>query len=180
RCPRAHTLSGTSGVSPASARAAGNVRQRRCIALGMSHTNDPTVIKRLLTDKGRWAVVGLSANRARPAHGIAGSVRDLGHGHGRGLGHAIVPVHTKAETVYDQQGYPDLASVPGDVDVVDVFVNSELAGGVVDDAIARGAKAVWLQQGVIDEAAAQRATDAGLDVVMDTCPAIEAPRLGLV
>src|SRR5699024_10966515 len=134
--------------------------------------NDPTVIKRLLTDKGRWAVVGLSANRARTAHGIAGYVRDLGH--------EIVPVHPKAETVYDQQGYPDLASVPGDVDVVDVIVNSELAGGVVDDAIARGAKAVWLQQGVIDEAAAQRATDAGLDVVMDTCPAIEAPRLGLV
>src|SRR5699024_8680621 len=172
RCPRAHTLSGTSGVSPASARAAGNVRQRRCSALGSRQTDAPTVSKRLPTDTGRWAVVGLSANRARTAHGIAGYVRDLGH--------EIVPVHPKAETVYDQQGYPDLASVPGDVDVVDVFVNSELAGGVVDDAIARGAKAVWLQQGVIDEAAAQRATDAGLDVVMDTCPAIEAPRLGLV
>ncbi len=150
----------------------GNASAPARIALGMSHTNDPTVIKRLLSDRGRWAVVGLSANTGRTAYGIAAYVRDLGH--------EIVPVHPKAEAVHGQQGYPDLASVPGEIDVVDVFVNSQLAGGVVDDAIARGAKAVWLQQGVIDEDAAQRATDAGLDVVMDTCPAIEAPRVGLI
>ena len=137
----------------------------------MSHSNDPAVITRLLTEKGRWAVAGLSSNCARTAYGIAAYVRDLGH--------EIVPVHPKAETVHGQQGYPDLASVPGEIDVVDVFVNSQLAGGVVDDAIAKGAKAVWLQLGVVDEAAAQRAKDAGLDVVMDACPAIEAPRLGL-
>lgn len=138
----------------------------------MSHSNDRDVIKRLLSEKGRWAVVGLSANSERTAYGIAEYVRDLGH--------EIVPVHPKAETVHGQQGYPDLASVPGEIDVVDVFVNSQLAGAVVDDAIAKGAKAVWLQKGVIDEAAAQRAKDAGLDVVMNTCPAIEAPILGLV
>ncbi|MDZ4235639.1 MAG: CoA-binding protein [Dietzia sp.] len=138
----------------------------------MSHTNDPAVVKRLLSDRGRWAVVGLSANAGRTAYGIAAYVRDLGH--------EIVPVHPKAETVHGQQGYPDLASVPGEIDVVNVFVNSHLAGGVVDEAIARGAKAVWLQQGVIDEDAARRAAEAGLDVVMDTCPAIEAPRLGLI
>lgn len=149
----------------------GNVSAAAGLALGMSHTNDPAVIKRLLTEKGRWAVAGLSSNSARTAYGIAAYVRDLGH--------EIVPVHPKAETVHGQQGYPDLASVPGEVDVVDVFVNSQLAGGVVDDAIAKGAKAIWLQLGVVDEAAAQRAKDAGLDVVMDACPAIEAPRLGL-
>ncbi len=129
-------------------------------------------MKRLLSDKGRWAVVGLSSNTWRTAYRIAQYVQDLGH--------EIVPVHPKAETVHGQQGYASLSDVPGQIDVVDVFVNSELAGGVVDEAIAAGAKAVWLQQGVVDEAAAQRATDAGLDVVMDTCPAIEAPRFGLV
>lgn len=141
-------------------------------ALGMSHTNDPEVMKRLLADKGRWAIVGLSANEERTAFEIAGYVRNLGH--------EIVPVHPKAETVYGQQGYVDLESVPGEIDVVDVFVNSQLAGAVVDDAIAKGAKAVWLQKGVIDEAAAERAKEAGLDVVMNTCPAIEAPKFGLV
>lgn len=129
-------------------------------------------MKRLLSDKGRWAIVGLSSNTGRTAYGIAEYVMNLGH--------EIVPVHPKAESVHGQQGYASLADVPGEIDVVDVFVNSELAGGVVDDAIAKGAKAVWLQQGVVDEAAARRATDAGLDVVMDTCPAIEAPRFGLV
>ncbi|EYT47580.1 CoA-binding protein, partial [Dietzia sp. UCD-THP] len=96
----------------------------------MSHSNDHAVITRLLTEKGRWAVAGLSTNSARTAYGIAAYVRDLGH--------EIVPVHPKAETVHGQQGYPDLASVPGEIDVVDVFVNSQLAGGVVDDAIAKG------------------------------------------
>lgn len=138
----------------------------------MSHSNDPAVIKRLLADKGRWAVVGLSTNTERTAYEIAEYVRHLGH--------EIVPVHPKAETVLGAEGYADLAAVPGEIDVVDVFVNSDLAGGVVDDAIACGAKAVWLQLGVVDEDAAQRAKDAGLDVVMDTCPAIEAPRHGLV
>lgn len=137
----------------------------------MSHTNDPAVIERLLTTPGRWAVVGLSANPARTAYDIAAYVQELGM--------EIVPVHPKAEKVHGAQGYASLAEVPGDIDVVDVFVNSSLAGDVVDQAIAVGAKAVWLQLGVIDEAAAERAAAAGLEVVMDTCPAIEAPALGL-
>ena len=135
------------------------------------HRNDPDVVRRLLATPGRWAVVGLSANPRRVAYGIASYLQ--------GLGMTIVPVHPKADTVHGEQGYPTLADVPGTVDVVDVFVRSDLAGAVVDDAIAAGAKAVWLQLGVIDEAAAERATAAGLEVVMDTCPAIEAPRLGL-
>jgi predicted CoA-binding protein len=135
------------------------------------HRNDPEVVRRLLSTPGRWAVVGLSTNTRRVAYGIASYLQ--------GLGMTIVPVHPRADTVHGEQGYPTLADVPGPVDVVDVFVRSELAGAVVDDAIAAGAKAVWLQLGVIDEAAAARAEAAGLEVVMDTCPAIEAPRLGL-
>ncbi|MDC7120514.1 CoA-binding protein [Cellulomonas fimi] len=137
----------------------------------MTHRNDPDVIRRLLTTPGRWAVVGLSTNTARAAYGVAEFVQ--------GRGHEIVPVHPSAPTVHGAAGYATLGEVPGDVDVVDVFVNSDLAGAVVDDAIAIGARAVWLQLGVVDEDAAARAADAGLDVVMDTCPIIEARRLGL-
>lgn len=138
----------------------------------MAHTNDINVIRRLLTTPARWAIVGLSTNVARPAYGVSAYLQST-------LGMTIVPVHPKAETVHGQQGYATLDQIPGDIDVVDVFVNSSRAGGVVDQAIACGAKAVWLQLGVIDKSAVQRAKDAGLDVVMDTCPAIEGPRLGL-
>lgn len=135
------------------------------------HRNDPEVIRRLLTERGRWAVVGLSANRARVAYGIAAFLQE------RGMD--LVAVHPRAEAVLGAPGVARLADVDGPIDVVDVFVNSGLAGGVVDEAIAVGARAVWLQLGVVDEAAAARAAAAGLDVVMDTCPAIEAPRLGI-
>ncbi|WP_448073269.1 CoA-binding protein [Georgenia yuyongxinii] len=136
------------------------------------HANDTDVVRRLLGTPGRWAVVGLSENPTRTAYEIAAYLQ-------RDLGMQIVPVHPKADTVHGEPGYRALADVPGDIDVVDVFVRSELAGDVVDQAIAVGAKAVWLQLGVIDEAAAARAAEAGLDVVMNTCPAIEAPRLGI-
>ena len=138
----------------------------------MVHSNDTEVVRRLLTTPGRWAVVGLSENRSRAAHGVAAYLQ-------RTLGMKIIPVHPKAETVHGEPGYASLAEIPGDTDVVDIFVNSALAGDVVDQAISRGARAVWLQLDVIDEDAAQRAKDAGLDVVMNTCPAIEGPRLGL-
>jgi hypothetical protein len=138
----------------------------------MAHLNDPAVVRRLLTTPGRWAVVGLSRNTARTAHSIARYLQD-------DLGMEIVPVHPKAEDVHGARGYATLADVPGRIDVVDVFVRSELAGDVVDQAIAVGAGAVWLQLGVVDEAAAERARAAGLAVVMDTCPAMEAPALGI-
>lgn len=137
----------------------------------MTHVNDPQVIRRLLAARARWAVVGLSQNRERAAYGVASYLQNVGM--------TIVPVHPSAHEVHGAPGYPTLAEVPGPVDVVDVFVRSELAGAVVDDAIAIGAKAVWLQLGVIDEEAATRAAAAGLDVVMDACPAIEGPRIGL-
>ncbi|MDO5736958.1 MAG: CoA-binding protein [Propionibacteriaceae bacterium] len=137
----------------------------------MAHTNDPEVVRRLLSTPGLWAVVGLSENRSRTAYDIARYVMNLGM--------RIVAVHPKAEPVLGAPGYASLSEVPEPIDVVDVFVRSELAGAVVDEAIAVGARAVWLQLGVIDEEAAARAREAGLDVVMDTCPAIEAPRLGI-
>src|SRR3978361_783045 len=138
----------------------------------MTSVNDPDVITRLLSTKGRWAVVGLSTNPLRPAVGVA---RFLQHQ----LGMDIIPVNPKGEAVHGATGYRSLADIPGSIDVVDCFVNSQRVGAVVDQAIAVGAKAVWLQLGVIDEDAASRAREAGLDVVMDACPAIEAPRRGL-
>jgi predicted CoA-binding protein len=135
----------------------------------MSEINDPAVIERLVRTPATWAVVGLSTNPERAAFRVASYLQTIGH--------TIVPVHPKAEAVHGATGYATLAEVPGEIAVVDVFVNADLAGAVVDEAIARGAGAVWMQLGVIDHAAAQRALDAGLDVVMDHCPAIEGPRL---
>ena len=112
-----------------------------------------------------WAVVGLSNDRSRAAHGVAAFLQ----AHGR----RIVPVHPRAETVHGEQGYARLADIPFDVDVVDLFVRSELAGPVVDEAVEKGATAVWMQLGVVDPAAARRAEAAGLAVVMDRCPKIE-------
>jgi hypothetical protein len=137
---------------------------------------DREVIRRLLTTQATWAVVGLSSNTARTAYRIGAYLRDR-------LGMSIVPVNLRGEEALGEQGYLRLADVPGPAQVVDCFVNSARVGAVVDDAIAEkdrlGIQAVWLQLGVVDEAAAKRAREAGLDVVMDTCPAMEAPSLGL-
>lgn len=112
-----------------------------------------------------WAVVGLSNNESRPAYGVAKLLKAKGH--------QIIPVHPKAEEVHGEKGYASLKEIPVPVDVVDVFVNANLAGAVVDEAIEIGAKAVWLQLDVIDEAAIARAKNAGLLAVMNHCPAIE-------
>ncbi len=138
----------------------------------MATLNDPDTIRRLVTTPATWAVVGLSANPGRPAYSVAETLQRLGH--------TIVAVHPRVEPVHGAPAYPTVSDVPGRVDVVDLFVNSARAGAVVDEAIAAGAAAVWLQLGVVDEGAAARAIDAGLDVVMDRCPAIEAGRLGLL
>ena len=143
------------------------------ISTNTPHRNDPDVVRRLLSTPGLWAVVGLSANSSRVAYRIGRYLQES-------LGQRIVAVHPRAESVHSAPGYRTLAEVPEPIDVVDLFVRSDRVGPIVDQAIAVGAKAVWLQLGVIDEAAAARARAAGLDVVMDTCPAIEAPRFGLV
>jgi predicted CoA-binding protein len=125
---------------------------------------DAQTIERVLAYE-TWAVVGLTANQLRPAYGVARFLQQRGK--------RIVPINPKGEVVHGQQGYPTLADVPFPIDVVDVFRRSRDAGGHVDEAVAAGAKAVWLQLDVIDEAAADRAATAGLDVVMDHCPSIE-------
>ncbi|KUM70057.1 CoA-binding protein [Streptomyces curacoi] len=132
---------------------------------------DEAVVRKILTELGgTWAIVGLSSNQRRAAYGVADVLQRYGK--------RIVPVHPKAETVHGEQGYASLADIPFDVDVVDVFVNSDLAGPVADEAVAKGARAVWFQLDVIDEAAYERTRAAGLEMVMDRCPAIEIPRLG--
>lgn len=115
--------------------------------------------------------MGLSLNQTRAAYGVSGYLQALGH--------EIVPVHPRAQTVHGARGWARPSQVPGRVDVVDVFVNSARAGAVVDDAIAVGAGAVWMQLGVRDRAAEQRARDTGLVVVVDRCPRIEGAARGL-
>jgi len=140
------------------------------------YDNDPVVIRDLLHTRATWAVVGLSTNRSRTAYSIAQFLKVE-------LGMRIVPVHPRAETAFGSPGYATLADIPDGtvVHVVDCFVNSAKVGAVVDQAIAQkdrlGIAAVWLQLGVVDEQAATRARDAGLAVVMDSCPRIEYPRV---
>jgi predicted CoA-binding protein len=119
------------------------------------------VADRILTSARTIAVVGLSANPRRPSHGVARYLQRAGY--------RIIPVNPNLDQVLGERAYPDLREIPQPVDVVDVFRRSEFVGPIVDDAIAIKAGAVWLQDGVIDEAAAARARDAGLDVVMDDC-----------
>ncbi|MFD4925160.1 CoA-binding protein [Streptomyces goshikiensis] len=131
---------------------------------------DQATIRRILTELGdTWAVVGLSNNEDRAAYGVARVLQRFGK--------RVVPVHPKAETVHGEKGYASLEAIPFKVDVVDVFVNSALAGAVADEAVAVGAGAVWFQLGVVDEEAFARTRGAGLEMVMDRCPAIEIPAL---
>lgn len=130
---------------------------------------DPATIERVLR-YDTWAVVGLTDNPARTAYRIGKFLADRGK--------RIIPVNPCGEAVHGFAGVRTLAEIDGPVDVVDIFRRSEEAGGHVDEAVAAGASAVWLQLGVIDAAAAERAAAAGLSVVMDTCPAIEWPDHG--
>lgn len=133
-------------------------------------------IKTLLTEVRSIAVVGWSPKPDRPSHRVAAFLKARGY--------RVIPVNpgqagqeALGETV--RASLAEVWAEAGPVDMVDIFRRSEEAGSVVDEAIALGAKAVWLQLGVIDEAAAARARAAGLTAVMDRCPAIEIPRLGV-
>jgi predicted CoA-binding protein len=119
------------------------------------------------------AMVGASKRPSRPSFGVMRFLQDHGH--------RVIPVNPgyAGETIHGERVYASLSEVPEPVDMVDIFRRSAEAGAAVDAAIAKGAKIVWMQLGVIDEAAAARARAAGLTVIMDRCPAIEYRRLGL-
>jgi predicted CoA-binding protein len=128
--------------------------------------------RHILESYGTWAVVGCSPDPSRPSHGVARFLMSKGY--------RVVPVNPAVAECLGERSYASVAeaaSAAGPIEVVDIFRRSELAGAHVDEAIAAGARAVWMQLGVVDEAAAQRAADAGLEVVMDRCPAIDYPVL---
>jgi predicted CoA-binding protein len=121
----------------------------------------PDPAEKILRSARTIAVVGLSANPRRPSHGVARYLQRAGY--------RIIPVNPNVAEVLGERAYPTLSELPEPVDVVEVFRRSDFAGPIVDEAITIGAGAVWLQDGVVDEAAAERARAAGLDVVMDDC-----------
>ena len=123
--------------------------------------NSTETIRRILDECRTIAVVGLSSDPSRASNSVSGYMRRQGY--------RVIPVNPNETSVFGEKSYPDLFAVPEKIDLVDVFRRSDEAGKAVDEAIAVGAKAVWLQEGVIDSAAAQRAVDAGLLVVMDRC-----------
>jgi len=128
-------------------------------------------IQKILTEYRTWAVVGCSPDPGRYSNAVARFLEDHGYD--------VIPVNPTESEVLGRTCYPDLASIPSEieVEVVDIFRRSEHAGDVVDAAIERGAKAVWMQLDVVDADAAARAEAAGLLVVMDRCPKIELPGL---
>ena len=137
----------------------------------LSYSDD--FLRDILTGVHTIAVVGASPRPERPSHGVMRYLQRCGY--------RTIPVNPNAAgaTILGERCYARLSDIPERIDMVDIFRRSELAGAAVDQAIAIGAAMVWMQLGVRDDAAASRAEAAGLKVVMDRCPAIEIPRLGL-
>ena len=115
------------------------------------------------------AVVGLSPDPGKPSHGVAAYLQ--------GAGFRIIPVNPACREILGEQCYPTLADIPDEVEIVDVFRRSEFLPEIVEQAIAKGAKVVWMQEGIVNEAAAARAEGAGLSMVMDRCILKEHRRL---
>jgi predicted CoA-binding protein len=132
----------------------------------MKEWSDPAVIEKILRTHRTWAVVGCSNDPRRPSHGVARFLRDVGY--------TVICVNPNHDScIPGLPCYPDLLSVDGPIDVVDIFRRSDQVLPHVQEAIEVGAKAVWMQLGVINEEAARLADSAGLEVVMDRCPKIE-------
>jgi predicted CoA-binding protein len=123
--------------------------------------SEADTIRQILADCRTIAVVGASSNPARASNHVAAYMKAQGY--------RVIPVNPNEQTVIGEQAYPSLTAVPGPIDLVDIFRKSEDVLPIVEEAIARAAKAIWMQEGVINEAAAQLAREAGLAVVMDRC-----------
>jgi len=130
---------------------------------------DEAEIRRILRDSKTIAVVGLSPKPERDSYDVARYLQQAGY--------KIIPINPRAEEILGEKAYPDLASAPEKIDVVDIFRRSEHVGPIVDKAIEAGAGTVWMQLGIINEGASQKATEAGLHVVMDLCILREHKRL---
>ncbi|WBO23118.1 CoA-binding protein [Sphingomonas abietis] len=130
-------------------------------------------IAELLSTTRTIALIGISDRPTRPSYGVMQALQMHGY--------RVFPVNPQitGEHIHGEYVWRELAQIGEPIDLVDIFRNSAAAGDAVDEAIAAGAKAVWMQLGVVNEAAAARAEAAGLQVVMDRCPAIEIPRLGI-
>jgi predicted CoA-binding protein len=122
---------------------------------------DKRVIDDILKNSRAIAVVGISDKPDRPSYNVASYMKESGY--------KIIPVNPTVDNVLGQKSYPDLKSIPSKIDVVNIFRRSEAVGVIVDEAITIGAKAIWLQEGVINEEACLKAKQAGLKVVMDRC-----------
>lgn len=132
--------------------------------------SERATIEQILKECQTIAVVGISSNSMRPSNSVSAYMQEVGY--------KIIPVNPRETSVLGEPAFASLADLPEKPDLVNVFRRSEDAGAVVDEAIAAGAKAVWLQQGIVDVAAGKRAEDAGLLVVMDKCLMVEHHRLG--
>jgi predicted CoA-binding protein len=138
----------------------------------VAFTNPPDAdIARLLRSATTIAVVGASSKPTRASYGIMRRLQQLGY--------RVIPVNPNERTVLGEPAYPSLAAVPGPVDIVDVFRRAEYTPAIADDAVAAGARALWLQSGIWNEDAAGRAAAGGLTVVMDACIGVMHSLLGI-
>lgn len=131
--------------------------------------NDDQMMKDILVSAKTIASVGLSSNPQKESYWIVSYLKDQGY--------RVIPVNPTADEILGEKSYPDLESVPDKIDVVQIFRKSEDVLPVVESAIKAGAKVVWMQEGIVNEEAAQKAREAGLQVVMDACMRVTHRRL---